>query len=283
MMRHREVLRCACAQIEHTPDSPDTLFHKHVAFLEEAHDGQIDLTVFPETSLTGYPADGDAVRKSAIWADDPRLLALAQKCRHGYAVVGFVEHGRGGQFYNSIAWLHKGEVLKIYRKINLPTYGRLDEGKYFTAGKRTMTLEIDRHWICGGMICADSWDPGQLYLSAMRKSTVLALPIASTKEGVGGGFSNEAGWDLVGRHTAMVYGLPILMCNWTGPHLDMHFWGGSTIFGPDGTRYAHTGQGEAFLIAEISYADVIHARQTMPTVRTLMPQLLLRELPSLLE
>ncbi|SNS27723.1 nitrilase-related carbon-nitrogen hydrolase [Tropicimonas sediminicola] len=282
-MHHRDTLRCACAQIEHKPHDPDALFTAHIASLEEAHDRQVDLVTFPETSLTGYPPGGGEVRKMAIWADDRRLLALAAKCRNTYAVVGFVEHGRGGHFYNSIAWLHKGEVLKVYRKINLPTYGRLDEGKYFTAGKRTQTIDIDRHWICGGMICADSWDPGQLYLSAMRESTVLALPIASTKEAVGGGFSNEQGWDIVARYTAMIYGLPILLCNWTGPHLDMNFWGGSSVYGPDGRKLASASGAPEMICADVRFADVVHARQTMPTVRTLMPQLLLRELPGLLE
>lgn len=281
-MHHRDSLRCACAQIEHTPTSPDTLFGKHIACLEQAQDEQIDIVTFPETSLTGYPPDGEAVRKMAIWADDPRLTSLAQKARNSYAVVGFIEQGRGGHFYNSIAWLHKGEIIKIYRKINLPTYGRLDEGKYFTAGKRTMTVDLDRHWTCAGMICADAWDPGLLYLSAIRESTVLALPIASTKEGTGGGFSNELGWDILVRYTAMIYGLPIMMCNWTGPHLDMNFWGGSSIYAADGQKLIHAGAGEELICAEVRFADVIHARQTMPTVRTLSPQLLLRELPPLL-
>lgn len=89
-MHHRDSLRCACAQIEHTPDSPDTLFGKHIAFLEQAQDEQIDIVTFPETSLTGYPPNREAVRKMAIWADDPRLTSLAQKARNGYAEVGFI-------------------------------------------------------------------------------------------------------------------------------------------------------------------------------------------------
>jgi predicted amidohydrolase len=206
------------------------------------------------------------------------LIALAEACGDTTAVVGFVEEGRGGNFYNSIAWLQNGEILKIYRKINLPTYGRLDEGKFFTAGTATEIVEIDRHWICGGMICADAWDPGLLYLTALRKATVLALPIASTREAVGGGFSNRDGWNLVTQYAALTYGLPILRCNWVGAHVDMRFWGGSTIYDPRGRALASASDTVGMIVAELVYEDLITARQSLPTTRTLSPEVLQHEL-----
>lgn len=281
-MGQRDILRAACAQLFHTPHDKNGLFKQHLDAVQQARERQIDLLVFPETSLTGYPSDAVEGRKIAIWADDPRLVSLAQACCGMTAVVGFVEQARGGHFYNSVVWLQNGQVLKIYRKINLPTFGRLDEGKFFSAGACTQTLEMDRHWICGSLICADAWDPGLLYLSAMRNVTVLALPIASTKEAVGGGFSNEDGWALVARNAAMTYGLPILRCNWIGPHNDMTFWGGSVIFGPHGQTLSEGSDRPGLLSADISYADVVSARQTLPTTRTLSPHVLLGELPSLL-
>jgi predicted amidohydrolase len=219
----------------------------------------------------------------AIWADDPRLIALARACGQMTAVVGFVEEGRGGNFYNAIAWLQNGEIVNIYRKINLPTYGRLDEAKFFTAGAVTEIVDMDRHWICGGLICADAWDPGLLYLTAMRKATVLALPIASTREAVGGGFSNSDGWALVTQYAAMTYGLPILRCNWTGTHLDMQFWGGSAIYDPSGRVLAAASDGAEMIVAEVTYADLVSARQTLPTTRTLSPEVLRRDLSTILE
>jgi predicted amidohydrolase len=282
-MSQPNILKCACAQLNHTPYHSDGLLQQHLDAIGEARAQGVDLLVFPETSLTGYPPDAAEGRKLAIWADDPQLFELAKACKEIMAVVGFIEEARGGHFYNSIAWLQNGQILQVYRKINLPTYGHLDEGKFFTAGISTATQEIDRHWQCGGMICADAWDPGLLYLSALHNTTVLAMPVASTQEVIGGGLPNKDGWPLVTRYAAMMYGLPILRCNWVGSHVDKQFWGGSAIHDAFGQTLVEASDTAEIIYADLTYEDVVTARQASPTTRTLSPEVLLSELPSLIK
>ena len=252
-----------------------------MGMIEWAEKERVDLLVFPETSLTGYLTGADAAMSGALPLDSGKLKTLAQECRTTYAVVGLIELGQGGLIYNSIVWLHRGQILAVHRKINLPTYGRLEEGRYFAKGEKTTCIELKEGWICGGLICADLWDPGQLYLTALSNPALLAVPVASTLEALGSDFSNPEGWDLVCRYTALIYGLPVIRCNWVGASLDMTFWGGSAIYGPDGRELCNAGNGEGVITAMLSLEDVMRARQILPTVRTLNSAHLSRELASL--
>ena len=54
------------------------------------------------------------------------------------------------------------------------------------------------------------------WLTALRGADLLVVPAASSLDAVGHGFDNPAGWDLVLRHNAMIYGLPIVMANHCG-------------------------------------------------------------------
>lgn len=262
-------LRVACAQILHTPGQPDCLLDAHQQAITRAEQDDIDLIVFPETSLTGYPGAAEDVISSAIDLKDQTLTRLADMCQSTTAVVGFVERGDDTLFYNSIAWLHKGQITAIHRKVNLPTYGRLEEQKYFAKGRSTTAVDLAEGWKCGGLICADIWDPGLLYLSSLQQCTVLCVPVASAAEAVGNGFSNQRGWDVVSQYSALLYGLPILRCNWVGSFQNMTFWGGSAIYGPDGKSLETAGTGEAFISAELLHDSVVQARMTLPTTRTL--------------
>lgn len=280
-MNSSKDLRVSCAQILHTPDQPSLLFEKHkeaVTRAERKHSGVI---LFPEASLTGYPSNADEVMASAISLQDDKLITLANMCESTTALVGFVERGDDTLFYNSMAWLHQGDILAVHRKVNLPTYGRLEEQKHFAKGQKTTSVDLASGWRCGGLICADLWDPGLLYLSALQKCTLLCVPAASAVEAVGNGFSNQHGWDVTTEYSSLMYGLPILRCNWSGAFLNMRFWGGSAIYGPDGQRLALATTDEAFISTNLSLDAVVRARMTLPTMRTLSVDVMERGLSEL--
>ncbi|MDC0739529.1 hypothetical protein N6L24_14665 [Cognatishimia sp. SS12] len=282
MRQNQTFLRCACAQIDHTPDQPELLIQAHERAIAEAETAAVDLLVFPEASLTGYPASMAHVRAAAIPRTHSALLQLAQMCQQCTAVVGFVEHGADGQYYNAIAWLHRGQVLAVHRKINLPTYGRLREGTYFAKGQQTTRMRLPSGYQCGGLICADFWDPGLAYLSALARDMLLVVPFASTREAVGSGFSNEDGWQRICANHALIYGMPLLACNWAGQlGADMRFWGGSAIYDAKGHKAVEAGDRAETIVTDLSVADIHDARARLPTIRDLSPDLLMQEIPIL--
>jgi len=276
-MRMSRKLKVAVAQIETVLGDLDAGARKHRDVIDEARRMGTELLLFPELSLAGHGAGSQTLRL-ALDRDAPILRELATASGDMRTVVGFVEEGPGGLFYNSAAVLRNGRVEFCHRKVNLATYGRLEDGKHYAAGSRVEVLPVASPWRAGLLICADMWNPPLVHLAAARGATLMLSPISSAVEAVGDEFDNPGGWDLNLRFHAMTYGLPVLMANRVGQEGDLTFWGGSRILDPFGrTLAAAEGTGEQLVRAELDYEAVRQARYLLPTVRDGNPLLLKRE------
>jgi predicted amidohydrolase len=255
---------------------------KHAEVVEAARAVGADVLVFPELSLAGHSAGRDALRV-AMRRDDRMLAELAQAAGPMCTIVGFVEEGNGAQFYNATAALRDGDVVAVHRKINLATYGRLEDGKHFAAGARVETFDVAPDWRASMFVCADLWNPALVHLAAAQNATLLLAPVSSAREAVGDGFDNPAGWDLNLRFHAVTYGLPIAMANRVGREDDLTFFGGSRIVDPFGGTLAQAeGDGEALVHARLAFADVRRARYRLPTVRDANLPVVAREIARIL-
>ena len=109
----------------------------------------------------------------------------------------------------------------------------------------------------------------------MGGATLLLAPVASSLRAVGEGFSNPDGWTTVLHHTALVYGLPVIMANGCGVDGDATFWGGSRILDAHGFERARAGEGPCLVAARLDYDDVRRARVRLPTLRDMNPETVL--------
>lgn len=267
-------LRVAAAQIECRPGDIPANLEAHLAALRTAQAEGVDLVVFPELSLTDYlgEPDTDTLARRA-GADELRTLAAAA----GSTVVsvGFIERGDDGRIYNAQALLSDGRCRQVHRKANLPTYGQLVEGRFYAPGRSVELARLSRSWSAATLICADTWNPALPWLAAIQHADILLVPVASSVDAVGGEFDNPGGWDLNLRHTAMTYGLPVVMVNHCGRRGGLEFWGGSRILDPFGREIARAGLESGIVIADLDLADVAKARQRLPTIRDADPDLVL--------
>jgi N-carbamoylputrescine amidase len=280
------VLRVACAQLIHPEMSAlgeigEATIGPHLEMIAKARAGNADVLVFPEMSLTGYLFDARH-RDLAIDTDAPALLALAEAAGHMTVGVGFIERSGAGTVFNSFVWLKNGQVLSVHRKINLPQYGQLNEGRYFAPGGHVGLHPVRPGWSAATLICSDVWNPALVHLAALQNPAILVCPFASSREAVGGGFDNPTGWVNTFRFYSMMYGVPGIYCNWIGPVGETNFTGGSCIVGPGGTRIAQAANEQTLIMAELDYDVIREARLRLPTVRTSMPDLVLRELTRIL-
>ena len=149
-------------------------------------------------------------------------------------MVGFIEEGVAAQIHNSLAVLRNGTIAFLHRKLNLATFGKLEEGKHFAGGRYLETFNLGPRWRAGTLICADSWNPALVHLAAVQGATLLLLPVASALGVVGGEFSNPLGWQRALDFYAMVYGMPLAMANFAGEQNGALFWGGSRVLDPYG-------------------------------------------------
>jgi NAD+ synthase (glutamine-hydrolysing) len=117
-----------------------------------------DMIVFPELTLTGYPAEDLLLRDDFIVAANNALYQLADRVAGIAMIVGFPERD-GASLYNSAAVLHQGAILACYRKRALPNYGVFDEQRYFTAGSQPCVFEFNGTFL-GLTICEDVWKVG---------------------------------------------------------------------------------------------------------------------------
>ncbi len=95
----------------------------------------LDMVVFPELALMGYPIEDTIDRHPVIVQDNVKWLnCLAEITGNTAALVGFVEprkpDAEGKKYYNSLAILKNGKIEGIIRKSLLPNYSEFNDYRY---------------------------------------------------------------------------------------------------------------------------------------------------------
>ena len=279
-MNHRAPLAVAVAQIASVPGDVAANLRQHLDLIDAARAAGSDVLVFPEMSLTGHGAGPDALRL-ALRRDDPQLADIARASGAMCTVFGLIEEGPAAQFYNAAIAVRDGAIAAVHRKVNLATYGRLEDGKHFAAGSSLDAFDLAPDWRASLMICADLWNPALVHLAALQGATLLLAPISSALEAVGADFDNPGGWEVNLAFYAMTYGLPIAIANRVGSEGELTFWGGSRIVDPFGRVLARAGGGTELVRAVVDFAEVRRARYLLPTLRDANLPLLKREIDRL--
>lgn len=278
--RRGDRLRLGLAQLESGLGALEANARRHLALIEEARGRGLDCLLFPEMSLTGHSAGGWSL-DVALDREHPLVRELAEAAGPMRVTFGLIEEGPAAQFYNSAFTVCEGRVIHIHRKVNLATYGALEDGKHFAAGRYVETFAQGPRWRTATLICNDLWNPALVHLAALHGATLLLAPVSSAVEAVGPGFDNPSGWAVACRYTAMVYGMPVAFANRIGREQGLSFWGGSRIVDPFGATLAEAGEGEALVDAELDYGAVRRARTLLPTVRDSNLDLVKREIDRL--
>ena len=117
----------------------------------------VDLIVFPELALTGYPPEDLLLRPEFARLVKSSLDEITEQTKGCSVIVGYPEYV-GGQIFNSAAVMSKSAITANYRKRELPNYAVFDEKRYFTPGADPTVVEINGVNI-GISICEDIWVP----------------------------------------------------------------------------------------------------------------------------
>ncbi|MQC83276.1 MAG: NAD+ synthase, partial [Chloroflexi bacterium] len=151
-------LRVALAQLNTTVGDFDGNHDLILDAARRAAESEVDLVVFPELALIGYPPEDLLIRGAFIEEAERRLRVLAAEARGlPPLIVGCLDFD--GHLYNSAAVLYDGEIVGIYHKQMLPNYGVFDEERYFHPGHEVHLFEIGGVPV-GVTVCEDMWFPG---------------------------------------------------------------------------------------------------------------------------
>jgi predicted amidohydrolase len=278
-------LTLALAQINtHLGDVQSNL-EKHLQLAQEAHASGADLLVFPELSLTGYVLqDLASTVSNRPTADNPVFKPLLDASRQLDLVVGFVDEDSRSRFYIASAYLSGGEVLHVHHKVYLPTYGLFDEGRFFAWGDSIQAFDT-RFGRLGILICEDFWHASPPYLLWLDGADLMLFASASPGRGLNQAPELEsARWvEHINKAYASLFTVYVAHANRVGYEDGLNFWGGSTVYDPNGELLAkgpyHM---ETLTLCEIDLQQIHRTRTRLPLLRDERTALVMRELQRIL-
>jgi predicted amidohydrolase len=274
-------LNLGLAQINTVLGDPTANLAKHLEIIEQARQANVELLVFPELSLTGYVLQ-DLVSNVAHHPseDDPIFRPLLEASQALDIVVGFVDEDQRHRFYIGAAYLSKGQAVHIHHKVYLPTYGLFDEGRFFAWGDAVRAFDT-RFGRLGMLICEDFWHASPPYLLWLDGADLLLFMSASPGRGLTAEPVLESTrWvEHINQAYASLFTTFIAHANRAGYEDGLNFWGGSTVFDPNGELLARAPyHEEALVVQELDLNQLHRTRARLPLLRDERTALMMREM-----
>jgi NAD+ synthase (glutamine-hydrolysing) len=222
--------------------------------MEDARRLGVELLLFPELAITGYPPEDLLLRPGFIRAAERTLDEVARAARGIVALVGYPHYDR--DLFNACAVCSAGEVKAVYRKRFLPNYGVFDEARYFAPGRDLILLEHGKTLV-GVTICEDVWQPGPPATDLALAGAELIVNISASPFHLAKDREREEMLVTRARDNACF----IALCNAVGGQDELIFDGHSVVLDDEGEVLARApGFEEALLVVDVDPEAVIGRR-----------------------
>jgi NAD+ synthase len=201
-----------------------------VMLAKRAEAGAVDLIIFPEMQLIGYPAE-DLIQKPALaQRAEVELARMAAATADGGPAILFGTVKRvDDRLYNAVILLANGAIVAERYKHELPNYGTFDEKRHFSEGplpEPVLFLGVS----IGIPICEDVWFPKVCAHLKAQGAAILISPNGSPYEIDKDEYRSTA---VVGARVAET-GLPMAYLNRVGGQDELTFDGASFVLNGDG-------------------------------------------------
>ncbi|MCH8904248.1 MAG: NAD+ synthase [Bacteroidetes bacterium] len=217
--------------------------------IQTAKEDGVDLIVFPELAICGYPPTDRLYFKHFIDHCDNSITELTEISQDIGIIIGAPternkvkgqEDIKGKPLYNSAYFISDGSVQNIIHKTLLPTYDIFDEARYFEANSNFEIINFKNKKIAL-TICEDMWsviEPYMLYgvsplEQLVKENPELIINISASP------FDYEHANERLEmlKVNANTYKLPIFYVNNVGAQTDIVFDGGSVVVQSDAVIY----------------------------------------------
>lgn len=238
-------------------------------FYEQAKASGVDLLVFPELAICGYPPEDLMHKIYFLHENHVAVEKLAALCPDIVMIVGFAESFHDN-CYNSAAVIKNGKIVDVYRKTRLPNYGVFDEKRYFQSGNAPLMLDVNGQK-AAITICEDIWDARWLkeFLADCEKPDLVinlsGSPFHRGKAKERHGIISDCAGEL---------GCPVAYCNLVGGQDELVFDGQSMIVDDKGEIQA-LGQAfsESMLVADIQGGSILPVSGTVEKMPELVDEI----------
>ena len=222
-------LRLGLAQINTTVGNLEGNLRLISDWIERAKSESVDVVIFPELTITGYPPEDLLLNPKFIDDNLEALQRVASMSQDISVVVGFADR-KDSKIFNAAAIFSNEQLIGTYHKNLLPNYAVFDEKRYFDPGSDYPIFIADGMRI-GITICEDIWDAQPpIRALAVDGKADLILNLSASPFHMGKVYDREAmmsGW-------AEEFGVYIGFCNLVGGQDELIFSGRSAVFAPDG-------------------------------------------------
>ena len=172
--------------------------------MREASRQGVRVLCLPELCLTGYTCGDLFLQDTLLKGADEGLATILEATKSLDMVTALGLPVRcGNKLYNCAALLHKGEILGLIPKTNIPNYGEFYEGRWFASGLdrddrvflagQWVTMTTQKVYACEEMpglrigveICEDLWAPLPPSTRLAQAGATLILNLSASDEVVG--------------------------------------------------------------------------------------------------
>ena len=227
----------AVAQINPHPADFEYNSEKIVRYISFAKHIGLDLVVFPEMSLMGFPLDDTTDRHPNLVEDNIKWLKqIAKKTTGTTALVGFAEPVKDckGKYYSSVAVLAEGKIQNIIRRQVLPKTSEFKDYRYIEAsddGAKTITINGKKYGIIVGDEDLTSEDVISEIINEKPDALIICAVLAMNPQ-------KEYVKSNVLSYVAKKYSLPVIYVNQVGATDCVTYAGTSRVYDKNGNLLA---------------------------------------------
>jgi NAD+ synthase (glutamine-hydrolysing) len=239
-------MKIALAQLNYHIGNFESNTEKIISSIEKSRKDKVDLVIFSELAICGYPPKDLLERKEFIERSELALQKVAEHCIDIAAVVGgpsINPNPKGKNLYNSAYFIADGKIRSIHNKTLLPNYDIFDEYRYFEPNTEFSLAELKGKKIAI-TICEDLWEKqpvdnnfakAELYtVSPMEELSKLKPDFVVNIAASPFSYNQQDLRTNILQSTAERYQMPIFYVNQIGAHTELIFDGDSLVLNSKG-------------------------------------------------
>ncbi|MEN8697093.1 MAG: NAD+ synthase [Bacteroidia bacterium] len=225
-------MKIALAQLNYRIGDIEVNTAKILAEIEKAKEQNVDIVIFSELAVCGYPPKDLLDYPSFIERCETALKLICEATENVAVLVGgpaWSKLTKGKKLYNSAYFYADQKLVRRIDKTLLPTYDIFDEYRYFQPNEVFECVEYKGEKIAI-TICEDLWnlDDEKLYKVTPMDELIAQKPsVMINLSGSPYSYNHVEKRRTRMQLNAKTYGLPLFYVNQVGGNTDILFDGGS--------------------------------------------------------